>query len=496
MEKLSILCARLLKDPKTIKTLLKNNVFSPTLKKELYCNLQYQQLQKQSECIKQYNTTKKENILLCGSVQSGKTNEMLMYCWWSIFIAKRKVVFLCRNIKADKAQLLERIKLFNLSFITKKKLYITNNDIIIGLSNFVQVRKIYNTIHTQQYNLCIDEADYAVKSRNNTSRLEEYLHHLEHKAQHQLGATATHFAVMSTKNKLKVIELKKPNNYYGIDKLNVKFTTIPKGFTLSKNPDTDPNIPTVYQDFLTAKEGILLHSTTKLKIGHKVIMSKIKKLYPSLTVLTYNGEGITVRCYKGHNNKPLMDNHKVYSQHTITLQQETFTIHNFTKSVTINDVLLILKKQGHKHIAIIAGHLASRGISLVSSDYKHHLTHQYYHPGPNAHGETILQGLRILGCYNDNPNLLLYCTKTTWKNIKEQYKILQKYVKKLKGKDDIVERFQNIKTKEPKRRLSRTRIHTGLRMKRTKGSSRIQYTIVNDLKEENTNEQENTTEQQ
>ena len=93
------------------------------------------------------------------------------------------------------------------------------------------------------------------------------------------------------------------------------------------------------------------------------------------------------------------------------------------ENYNISEVLQILKNDpihNHQFISIISGHLASRGISFVSSDYSLHLTDQYFSPGTNTHGENLLQSLRILGCYKDNNPLTLWCSEQTWKLIVQQ----------------------------------------------------------------------------
>ena len=51
--------------------------------------------------------------LICGQVQSGKTNEILSYCWVVNYVYNKSVILLLRNYRADVNQILSRISTFN-----------------------------------------------------------------------------------------------------------------------------------------------------------------------------------------------------------------------------------------------------------------------------------------------------------------------------------------------------------------------------------------------
>ena len=178
-----------------------------------------------------------------------------------------------------------------------------------------------------------------------------------------------------------------------------------------------------------------------------------------MTIIVYNGNGI--KLYSSQ-SIPEFEKYKITTDSGI----ELFKIPKFYK---LSDTLQIIKH--HKFISIISGHLASRGLSFVSQDYKLHLTDQYYQPSNSAHGETLLQNIRLFGCYNDiTPNnpLTLWVNKKIWKCIREQHKILKKYINKVKDKDNIIEKLSNVKTKFPKKRFSRPSIMRGVSSQLTK----------------------------
>jgi len=199
----------------------------------------------------------------------------------------------------------------------------------------------------------------------------------------------------------------------------------------------------------------------KEKKLHYSIMEYITLNFNEFTVITYNGDGIRVCCVNRTSKTPLAD--------TLTFNKYNQLINKYTckndihyfKNYTIAEVLQILKEDthyNHTHISIIAGQLASRGISFVSSDYNLHLTDQYFHAGKQTHGENLLQSLRILGCYNDNLPLTLWCSKVTWEAILEQTAIVNKLVNELDNCRDWMVKIKQIQIPHSKRPLTRTKL--------------------------------------
>ena len=421
----------------------------------------------------EYDKNKKEDILVSGSIQSGKTNEMLFYCWWSIFVSKRRVVFITRNITADRNQLLERINDFNKRFVRNERLYIKEttpeskkNGIICILANNIQIKNTYIAIKNKKYNLCIDEADLCIKSRNNYEfRLQEYLTPLEKNASHQIGATATEFAVISTKKTLtRLLRMKEPDNYYGVKRIQRRYIrAIEPSTTFGMYEDS--NIKPIYDELMCRPSGFrILHTTTKLKIVQANIMTKLRRMYPNMTILTYNGDGSYLFCDNTHDIDNLFVG--LRNSHIKRKEDSRGKYLILSKKLQLRDILCEIS--GHKRICIISGNLASRGLSFVSSDYKVHLTDQYYNPSSYVHGEGLLQGIRLFGCYNDNPELTLWITRTNWMQIREQYKLLKRYISKLKNSKSIVSDIENIKTIFPKKKMSRPGVMRGVQNTITK----------------------------
>ena len=101
----------------------------------------------------------------------------------------------------------------------------------------------------------------------------------------------------------------------------------------------------------------------------------------------------------------------------------------FFKGVGINDGLEYLRQLDITleeneltrvtHIAIIAGELADRGISFVSSEYHWHPTSMYYVPSAGATVSHIIQAAgRLCGNFDDDIPLQLFAPSETLENLK------------------------------------------------------------------------------
>ena len=223
----------------------------------------------------------------------------------------------------------------------------------------------------------------------------------------------------------------------------------------------------IYSTFLQRPRGIILHTVIKIKKYHIKLGKYLAKEFPRLTIIIYNGDGITVICPHRTSRKPLAAPLEIDGK-TGARKKCWYRADHMFDRYSISEVLQLLKDDSdhnHKHICIIAGHLAARGISFVSSDYQWHLTDQYIHPAKSTHGENLLQSLRILGCYKDNIELNLWCAKETWNDILEQYSVLDKIVNGCGGRSNVFVKFQHVKIIKPHRAFSRPKIMQGTRWK-------------------------------
>jgi hypothetical protein len=424
-----------------------------------------------------YEIDKSKYVTLIGHVQSGKTIELLNYCYQSIFSHNTPVIFIIRNITDDRLQLLSRFFNYNKLLTTKINVksigelnnssfvdLLNNKGIVITLCNIFQLDNIIDYLgeYSGKFNLCIDEVDFSIKTFDFSSKTDLRMKYLKEKANHILGATATPVALFLTeKNMSKIKKLNVNNNYKSIDSLNIKFVN-PVFIPGQRFPICDYKaMNEIYISCLEKNRCILLHTVVKEKVYHRKLAEHITNKWPTFTTIIYNGDGIVVACPKRLSNKPLAKkrSYNVYKQF-INKYYSIDSQHIF-QNYGISEVLQILKddpEYDHTHITIIAGHLASRGISFVSSDYNWHLTDQYYNTSINSHGENLLQSLRILGCYNDSVPLTLWCSERIWKTIIQQNKLINNLVNNSKDSNNWFSKIQEIPINSPVKRVTRPKI--------------------------------------
>ena len=413
-------------------------------------------------------------LALVGHVQSGKTNEEISYCYQSVKQHRVPVVFIVRNIKADQLQLRDRFNLLGketlnvhlLSNLTIEETikYMESLGIIILLCNEHQLLKIKRVIlkYNKPYHLCIDEVDFSIKSKDFISNTDILLTFIKKNAKFILGATATPFALFSSEKTLSKVKRINPNkNYHGIETLCVNFVDSciirdENDFPLCDMAAMD----IIYDNFMEKQHGVILHTVVKEKENHYRIQSYLNKCYPEITVLVYNGDGIRVVC-PNRNNKPFADKKELNKYNQLINKYHFNGDGHYFTNYSISEVLQLLLddlEHTHTHISIIAGHLASRGISFVSTDYRLHLTDQYFYAAKNTHGENLLQSLRILGCYNDNTELTLWCSERTWDAIIVQNKIINRLVDGIHDDIHWMAKIKEIQVKRPKNPLTRPRL--------------------------------------
>ena len=418
-------------------------------------------------------------LTLIGHVQSGKTIEEINYCYSSITQHQVPVVFIVRNITADQLQLRDRFSNFDHSMEVQllKSLnnetavaFLENCGVLVLLCNEVQLRKAKNILiqFNKPYHVCIDEVDFSIKSRTHLTSIDNHLSFIKKNAKHILGATATPFAVFSSEKELsKVRRITPQRKYHGIETLNVEYVDSCIIRSEEDFPMCDmPAMDTIYETFMEKESGMILHTVVKERENHYRIQQYLSVTYPEMTVIVYNGDGITVIC-KRRNDKPMCDrkNLNKYRQ-LINVYSYKNGVHTFS-NYSISEVLQILiddPEHNHTHISIISGYLASRGISFVSTDYSRHLTDQYFYASKTTHGENLLQSLRILGCYNDDIPLTLWCSEKMWKNILSHNKIINNLVDGVNNSMNWMGRLQEISINKPSSPLTRPRL-CGYRMK-------------------------------
>jgi hypothetical protein len=413
-------------------------------------------------------------LTLVGHVQSGKTIEEINYCYSSINQYHVPVILIVRNVSADQLQIRQRfsengieIELLKNISIEKAAEIMQKNGVLVLLCNIFQLNKMKRVLelYTGKFHVCIDEVDFSIKSRTLASPVDRSLTLIKNKATHILGATATPFALFSTQKDLNRVRSIKPKfNYRGIDDLEIVFV---ESCIIRKEPDFPlcdmGAMDTIYDSFLGKSRGVILHTVVKERENQIKIQKYLANIYPELTTIVYNGDGIRVVCRRRDlspfaRRKELNQYLQLVNKYN-QIVDEDLTVHYFQK-YSISEVLQLLVDDhyDHSHISIISGHLASRGISFVSTDYSLHLTDQYLYTSKNTHGENLLQSLRILGCYNDNQKLTLWCSTGTWSAITAQNKIINDLVYGIDNNSNWMSKIREININRPRNPLTRPKL--------------------------------------
>jgi hypothetical protein len=412
-------------------------------------------------------------LTLVGHVQSGKTQEEINYTYQSIKNGF-PVIFIVRNITADQLQLVARIHEFNKTVKNSLNVKILSHasveeiansmelkSVTILLCNNTQLRKMRNVLKIYQggYHVVIDEVDFSIKSKSpDSSETEFFLRQIKSGANHILGATATPVAVFTTeKNVDKIVKLKPGKNYRGIESLNIEFVD---NFVTNDPRSDTATINKIYNTLLNKTKAVLLHNVTRKRKNHNLLLNFICGLFPTITYIVYNGDGIKVVC-KNRESIAFTNPRGINCYGQNILRYHLLPDFHFFENYSISEVLQLLVDDPfykHTHISIISGNLASRGVSFVSSDYSLHLTDQYFNPGTQTHGESYLQSLRILGCYRETTPLTLWCSERTWNRIVQHNDIINNLVNNVHNESQWLSKIKNVMVSKPDNPLTRPKL--------------------------------------
>jgi hypothetical protein len=338
---------------------------------------------------------------------------------------------------------------------------LTKEDIVKKLEDYVRVES--NKIHLLPINTHLRYFTINPKTGEKSFRLGGYLSKIGDNNEYVILTNNSVSWSVQLSNSLFYKKLTPNENYCGLETLNINYLLS----NITKYPESDyPAINEIYSKLLEKDNCVLLHTCSKLKKFHSDLLDYLIELFPQFTCLTYNGNGIKLMCNSRKSTIPLAKR-KAVNNYGQILNKYFFVdnIHYFV-NYSISEVLQILKDDpyhNHSHISIIAGNLASRGISFVSSDYSLHLTDQYFVPGKKTHGENYLQSLRILGCYQSRSQLTLWCSRSTWKAINEHNKIINDLVKTVSHDRQWITNIKNVFIHPPRTPLTRLSVNPRIR---------------------------------
>ena len=349
--------------------------------------------------------------LLTGQVQSGKTNEIINYCYWSIYEKHKSVLVVFQNIKYDVIQFNSRLENFNkqlngsLEPLVSHKIEDFDNTspkVYVALGNYKQIGKCLKIIDVE-FNMCLDEADLMIKSANKISAVEKVFFPLKNKASHILGVTATNLAILFHEKSLSSIKILKPPEDYH-DYKNLNKVIVPPNPTLART--------FTYDQFTNQPSGFMLHIEKHRKDDQLILAQSLYTTYTNIMFIVYNGNGLYVF---PHPKREL-----IIGEH-----YPNNVTYNFKRTITISHLLQRIKDVNIRRISVISGRMAGRGVSFVSEDFKLHITDQLYLPSYGVHDESMAQQLRILGRYQEC-DLNLYAKKSVLNKIDRNYETRDK----------------------------------------------------------------------
>ena len=378
-------------------------------------------------------------IVVKGNIQSGKSSLMIYYSAYMLKKQSMNVVIILRNIDDDVESMKAKLKRFrdekklkyDIVYIGKEdsselKYKMTcSNKIFLAEGNSKQLFKLNDNISadTHPLTMCIDELDLNIKE--DTTKFQEEFKILLNsgKISQIIGITGTALPVFFKKDDLEseqIISLESPVNYKGIH--NITFTEID---IFDENIIEKTLVSILDSDYaFFDKDGnkhpaIVLIKDEHLKVKQKEQMKKLHenpKLKDHFCLIVQNGNGIDIQ---------------MCAEKKITLKKKKISINEALQSIkNLNDTEI-------KYIGIIAGNLASRGLSYVSEDYCWHLSHEILLAPKNSSGTSNTQACRLLGCYSDDIPLVMFTSSEIKNELRAYDRLQEKIVEKCE--EDLIQ---------------------------------------------------------
>ena len=416
-------------------------------------------------------------IILKGEMQSGKTLWMITRALIDIYNGKTAIVVL-RELSDDQLQLVARIKKINDEYIAvgKEKFGIDLSDMvdivenihdlakcsdkmkqnimsgttpkfIACISNMSPLNKLVDMIRVTkrpQYSLYIDESDYVDvgnSSKRSTGK-SNALHILKTCAYRvtMVSATIIENIYHNDVNPKNIFWLEPPSCYKSVRQFDFLATKEKILFSVCTDAnffETDPGLKNhmkelANQPLFSDSTGRVMPPIHLFNLGSSVESQKkaqqnLIKMYPNISSIVYNGEGIYF--YSPH-----------FVNKTITIGKTKMNkqgpIHQ--GHITMADMLGFCQGRGVKvfpRIAIFSGKLAGRGISYVSGKMNKgigwHVNSLRLARSSSMNNASLLQAIgRLCGCFNDNVPLRLYVDQPTcdaaWTAYQQQEQLIPK----------------------------------------------------------------------
>jgi hypothetical protein len=394
-----------------------------------------------------------DHILIAGEVQIGKLYEKQELILLLMERYKMPVLLFFRNNNADYHQFMKRLREFNdkkrleklpvlpepIDILTKKnelpELFKDKN-LIVGLANAETIRLLDSSLKNSpesQGKLCVilDEADLVTFELEQDAQLTQTETAFKSAFENLLlliSVTGTSAPILMCDKIDYLYSIERDSvrrngvEYFGIDRV----THIPiEPLRVGKkncvyNPYLDEdNLRRIFSDTHELDKSTLLVSVTRLTREHKDVvafcMAEFGSLYPEDIYMELNEK--TVKVYKYKPGFSSIADCKI---------NEISGVIGKGKVAAIDLALEIYKHV--PHITILAGVLAGRGVSFVSSKYERHLSHQYIADADSSNLCSAIQSVRLLGKYKSDTKLILYCSEVLYRDLKNQNLDLKKFI--------------------------------------------------------------------
>jgi len=389
-------------------------------------------------------TFKDEPYLIQGLCQGGKTSYIIalsLFC----YLQCGKALVVLRNSDSDKKQFYTRIKnyvdemFFRLNITEVSIPLIRNSDdtrdgihLILGNDTSLEC---YTNWQPKTFTMFLDEADYLDTGKSERTKTIDIL---KDKSQGFFLVSATVLDCMA-KDDIKpqnICYIPKHPNYRGIEQFDfyikidddAKYVGKASGDFFESDKSLDPFC--AYYNALPPMQSrtgdnfsphMCLINYSHLKEPMYRALNTIRDRYPSIFVMVQTGDGIT---WSHRGSEPKKDT-----------------------TSSLSDFLQKLKsKKMLNNIIIIAGDLASRGMSYVSSDYGWHLTHnRVLGPDSRILSEWIQAVCRLAGIFNDSHPLKLCLRKKDLDKILKAHYIQEELLLQISTYFDSPDKEQNCK---------------------------------------------------
>lgn len=388
----------------------------------------------------------RENILLQGEIQSGKT-ALIVLSSLCYLACGRDVFVITRNKTQDKNQFVRRFSeivryLKNNEGLTNKNFTAIDGKngvpdhpcIFVELFLAGNLNKLYEKVRGRNLKdavVFIDEADLR----------DSYVAKVIKKAGKVVYVSATVQDILVSEWEIKaanVVSLVPSGIYKGVRSLRIEARKLEDAreffYTLcdvavdnefQKFHRGHPKIVLINIDRTLKAIGDIFEQLKQDKFDVEGVMHHIPKEMKDVCLIKYTGEGVKLHHKSFEGEKEIAKKNRL---HSVT---ETFR--------------WLSKNGGNKrfpNIVIIAGCMADRGINFADYESGWHLTHQIMIKPKTASCASALQGCRILGNFRDLIPLKLFTTEEIKSKIEKSYAASKKIIRQLR-ESEMKDEFTN-----------------------------------------------------